>query len=388
MVRFAMLGIIFGMTLSVSAAVPSRNIDITAPDGIVLKATYYGTANPGPVVLLLHMCNSNRKAWEPVARQLSSAGINALTLDYRGFGESAGERFEDDAQKQQKMRDEKWPGDIDAAFAYLAAQSGVDKSRIGVAGGSCGVNQAVQFARRHPEVKSVVLLAGSTNREGLNFLQQATFPIFTAAAADDQYIEDAPGLMKWMADLSGNSQNRFLGFETGKHGTEIFGPHPELPQKIVAWYEETLKPPAAGQRPALRKTPASEIWPALNEPALNESGLNLAERLVEDVRRRDPKANPVPELVVAELGYERLQAGQATAAIQLFRLWAEIYPSSANAYDSLGDAYLAGGENRQALEASRKALELLPGDHSPESFKTILRKDIEQKIEKLTAKHQ
>src|SRR4030095_10171505 len=96
---------------------PPREPDITAPDGTMLKATYYAAAKPGPGVLLLHMCNSNRKAWEPVASQLGAAGIHALALDYRGFGESKGDRFENDFQKQQQVVNEKWPGDIDAALA-------------------------------------------------------------------------------------------------------------------------------------------------------------------------------------------------------------------------------------------------------------------------------
>src|SRR5262245_53279876 len=68
-----------------AADAPPRDADVTAPDGTVLKATYYAAVKPGPGVLLLHMCNSNRKAWEPVGRQLSVAGIHALALDYRGF---------------------------------------------------------------------------------------------------------------------------------------------------------------------------------------------------------------------------------------------------------------------------------------------------------------
>ena len=135
---------------AIAAEAPPRDADIIAPDGTMLKATYFAAAKPGPGVLLLHMCNSNRKAWEPLARQLGAAGIHALALDYRGFGESKGEWFENDFQKQQQVVNEKWPGDIDAALAFLRGQVGVDKSRIGAAGGSCGVNQAVLVASPAP----------------------------------------------------------------------------------------------------------------------------------------------------------------------------------------------------------------------------------------------
>src|SRR5688500_15128590 len=71
-----------------------RDVTIRAADGVDLKATYYAAAQPGPAVLLLHMCNSTRKSWEPLAPQLAAAGIHALSVDYRGFGESGGERFD------------------------------------------------------------------------------------------------------------------------------------------------------------------------------------------------------------------------------------------------------------------------------------------------------
>ena len=230
------------LSIASAATPPSRTVDITAPDGTVLEATYYPADRPGPAVMLLHMCNTTRASWDPVGRQLSAAGIHALALDYRGFGESAGERFDAQTpQARQQAITESWPGDIDAALAYLVAQPGVDKTRIGAGGGSCGVGQAVGLAERHREVKSLVLLAGGPDARGRTFLQQASWlPIFAAAAADDQFDADAPRSMQWLLDLSGNPRNRFVGFEDGRHGTEIFGPHPELPRQIVAWYVETL----------------------------------------------------------------------------------------------------------------------------------------------------
>ena len=138
------------------AAPPARDVTLTAADGTPLKATYYAAAQPGPAVLLLHMCNTTRKSWEPLAPQLAAAGIHALAVDYRGFGESGGDRADTLApQDAQRIITEKWPGDIDKAYEFLLAQPGVNKARVGAAGGSCGVNQAVRFARRHPEVSSL-----------------------------------------------------------------------------------------------------------------------------------------------------------------------------------------------------------------------------------------
>jgi dienelactone hydrolase len=379
--------LLFLVTLPAFGAQPAapRDVDITAPDGIKLKATYYAAGKPGPGVLLLHMCNSNRKAWEPVASQLSAEGIHALTLDYRGYGESQGERidFRKDPQKLQQVQTRKFPGDIEAAYTYLLSQPGVDKARIGAGGGSCGVGFAVEVARRHPEVKSLALLAGPTNGAGLKFLQSNPWlPVFTAAAADDEFDSNAPQNMQWLAEISGNPRNKFVGFKDGKHGTEIFGPHPELPREIVAWYVQTLlKAPAEPKaHVAIKKTPAWEFWSLAQEPGR----VPKAVQMFHEARKRDPQAFLFPEGPLNLLGYEHLQTKQTKEAVELFKLNTEAYPNSANAYDSLGDGYMADGQNERAIAAAQKALELLPADKNvPEPFKKLVQQSAEGKLQKL-----
>ena len=107
-----------------------------------------------------------------------------------------------------------------------------------------------------------MLLAGPLDAEGLTFVTETSWlPIFAAAADDDQYDDDAPGLMQWILAMSGNPRNKFSGFKDGKHGTEIFGPHPELPKQIVAWYDDTLvKRPADPKAPVkVKNTPGAAI---------------------------------------------------------------------------------------------------------------------------------
>src|SRR4029077_15903753 len=65
-----------------------RVVDLKAADGTILKASYFAAAKPGPGVLLLHQSNRTRRGWDDVGTQLAAAGINTLTLDMRGFGES------------------------------------------------------------------------------------------------------------------------------------------------------------------------------------------------------------------------------------------------------------------------------------------------------------
>jgi predicted alpha/beta hydrolase len=145
----------------VSFAEPTKSVprvvDIKTADGTILKGTYFAAAKPGPGVLLLHQVNRDRKSWEGVATQLASAGINTLTLDMRGIGESGGIRWEKMTNGELDKHWRGWPEDVDAALEFLRSQPGINRDVIGLGGaGLLGVDNSVEAARRHPaEVKSL-----------------------------------------------------------------------------------------------------------------------------------------------------------------------------------------------------------------------------------------
>ncbi|HXM14466.1 MAG TPA: hypothetical protein VN933_04440, partial [Candidatus Eremiobacteraceae bacterium] len=69
-----------------------RIVDLKAADSTQLKATFFPAAKPGPGVILFHQSNRTRASWDNVGQQLAAAGINALSVDERGYGESAGKK--------------------------------------------------------------------------------------------------------------------------------------------------------------------------------------------------------------------------------------------------------------------------------------------------------
>src|SRR5215207_8432128 len=169
-----MKNFIFALVLALSATAVAAQTPVTlkSSDGITLKATYYPAAKPGPGIVLLHQCNQDRRAWSAFASRAAGRGYHVITMDYRGFGESEGPRNPDAAEQQSTVA-QKWPGDVDAAFTWLQAQPGVDKNRIGAAGASCGVNQAVLLSSRHPEVKSLALLSGGVTPAARSHVQKS-----------------------------------------------------------------------------------------------------------------------------------------------------------------------------------------------------------------------
>jgi len=64
------------------------------------------------------------------------------------------------------------------------------------------------------------------------------------------------------------------------------------------------------------------------------------------------------------LGYQRLGEGDVDGAVLVFRKNAELFPESANVYDSLGEAYAERGDTRLAIENYEQSLELNPGNQN------------------------
>ena len=213
-VRLALALTFCAVHFAAGAPVTGQPARLAAPDGTKLAATFYPASRPGPGILLLHQCNRDRTSWNALAADLAAKGFHVLTLDYRGYGESGGTPFNDiPFQKRVRITTEKWPGDIDVAFAYLRAQPGVRPDAIGAGGASCGVNNSIQLSLRHPEVKSLVLLSGDTDRKGRQHLKRASaLPILFAAADDDG---DVVSVMTWIDASSGNKANRFLEYPKG-----------------------------------------------------------------------------------------------------------------------------------------------------------------------------
>jgi dienelactone hydrolase len=377
------LGLFFGGSFAVSAAtVPGRPVELKASDGTKLAATYFPAASPGPGIMLFHQCNKDRSTWNALAAELASRGFHVLTMDYRGYGESGGTRYTELTFPQQREAGQKWPGDVDVAYAYLKSQPGVRSDVIGAGGASCGVNQSIQLARRHPEVKSLVLLSGNTDRQGRQHLKSAsTLPLFLASADDD---DGAVELMAWLDATSGNPVNKFVEYKTGGHGTEMFAPHPDLPKDIVAWYEATLlgkgNVVAASNRSRPPIGPTVRVLMLMDEPG----GPARAVEFLAAERKKDPKSPVLEAGFVNRIGYQALEFQDPKSAIAILKMNVEANPGSANAWDSLGDAYLAAGQKDEARQAAEKAIALLPADKSAnDDLRKAIRESAQGKLDQL-----
>jgi len=357
-------------------------VTLQAPDGVRLAATYFPAGKPGPALLLLHQCNRDRTSWNALATAAAARGYHVLTLDFRGYGESGGPRFKS-FQDQRPTMQEKWPGDVEAAIAWLIVQENVDRTRLALAGASCGVHQAIHAAQRRAEVKTLVLLSGDTSPEGRTYLARADLlPLFSAASRNDGDVVD---LMRWTAGFSRNAQNTFTEFKAAGHGTDMLASERRLEPAVLDWLDAHLRNaretapgiPAVPSKP----TVVEEFWTAITGPG----GLDRAWRIYDLERRRpDSKVTLFPEFEMNAHGARRLQAGHPEEAVAIFRMTADAYPRSANAYDRLSEALMAAGERKEALRAAEEGLRVLGRDKTmADEFKKLLRESLDRKVRDL-----
>jgi tetratricopeptide (TPR) repeat protein len=97
--------------------------------------------------------------------------------------------------------------------------------------------------------------------------------------------------------------------------------------------------------------------------ALVESaGIRSAMDRFRAARQVDPQAPIFEERAVNQLGYQLMNDSRRAEAIEVFTANTELYPTSANTYDSLSEAYETMGDSANAIRFSRRTLEVAPAE--------------------------
>lgn len=103
-----------------------------------------------PAVVVMHGWGGNAALMLPLARPLHAAGYATLFVDARCHGASDDDTF---------ASLPRFAEDTEHAFAWLAAQPGVDAARIALLGHSVGAGAVLFAATRTPQVAAVVSVA-------------------------------------------------------------------------------------------------------------------------------------------------------------------------------------------------------------------------------------
>ena len=206
-----------------------RDVRIPSFDGMQLAATYYAPGAPGPAVVLFRNCDQGRASMEGFARKLAARGAHVVVYDYRG------------AQAAGRSWRETRSADADRVYNWLASQPGVDRSRLGVVGGSCGVALALDFAVSHAEqVKGIVLLSGPSDSTQRAFIARtASIGVLGAASVEEGA---AVGYIEPVVRASTNRTSRMVVLKGAGHGTEILKGSASFEATALDWIDRRLAP--------------------------------------------------------------------------------------------------------------------------------------------------
>jgi alpha-beta hydrolase superfamily lysophospholipase len=215
------------LALPAPAAAAPLPVSLRASDGLVLRASWYPAARrSGSAVLLLHEMCGNRNAWAPFLADLSAAGVDALAVDLRGFGETGGAM--------------QWSGEVADARAWLGwlrAQAGVE--RVGTLGAGLGAKLALVACAAEPRCLAAAALSpyGKFTPAELDFRDRAVFLV--GVRGDD--VKSALAVRGIAADVQGDATIRLIaGIEPGIAAVAEAG----MLGDVVAWLDHHLRAPS------------------------------------------------------------------------------------------------------------------------------------------------
>jgi predicted alpha/beta superfamily hydrolase/Flp pilus assembly protein TadD len=96
------------------------------------------------------------------------------------------------------------------------------------------------------------------------------------------------------------------------------------------------------------------------EKAINIFGLEQGVKIYNEMSKQKPEGIYFDEREFNSLGYRLITRGMTDAALEVFKMNTELYPESANVYDSLAELYMNQGNKELASKFYKKSLELNP----------------------------
>lgn len=134
-------------------------------DGTIVRGWLHlpDTDGPAPAIVFCPGYSGTRQAafYQPYVAALVEAGIGVLLSDYRGWGDSDGERGVIDPRMQTD--------DLRAGLSYLETRPEIDRARLGLVGVSFGGGHATWINGIDRRVRAAVSISGVG--DGADFLQ-------------------------------------------------------------------------------------------------------------------------------------------------------------------------------------------------------------------------
>jgi dienelactone hydrolase len=171
--------------------------------------------------------------------------------------------------------------DVEAAASWLEEQPGIKKDRIAIAGASVGANVALRYAAMNDDIAAIMLLSPGINYKGVRtddvITSLGSRPLRIMVSRYDAFaFESSKRLVEIRKEAGQVADDKELTVCSGNfHGTEMLARVKELPEKMMAWFQQVLlgivpeppKPAApAAASPATVPAPATTPPPSPVQP--------------------------------------------------------------------------------------------------------------------------
>lgn len=317
--------------------------------------------------------------------------------------------------------------DMEFAIPELRKLPHVDPVSLAALGFSGAGFSQILLAMRHPDVKAVCDLESAIFDDRMMwplyrgwgydvaalrvpFLHTYSVPLSAREsriadfenmryATRYRYLVDVPGIHHWDFATEGMAASAVLK-NRGEHNERLRQAFETTNRYVLAFFDAYVKgdaealsflrtAPEANGIPAglvtIRELPAVPAAPTTEAfgRILIEQGVDRGMAMFDEARKQDPEAALFRENDLNVLGYRLLRQQKHTEAIAIFRKAVELFPTSANPYDSLSEALEAAGNRAEAMEVAKKGLEVLARQDLPEASRDQLRELLEKRIERL-----
>jgi dienelactone hydrolase len=229
----------------------AADLTLMSPDKFPLKADYYQSKKNAQsptnrAVLMLHQCNYNRTMYNNIGEQFAQQGIHALSLDFRGFGESINDEFnvkmlrklpKNERSEAWSRISSHWPADVQLAFDYLKDKVG-DSGKVGIIGASCGGSQAITLSEKE-NISAISFFSSSQRDEnivryGKTLVEKPTLII--ASEDDGRTFTSAQQLFS----KAKHPSSKMISYKGNMHGYPLLDADKQLERTIVAWFDNSL----------------------------------------------------------------------------------------------------------------------------------------------------
>jgi tetratricopeptide (TPR) repeat protein len=213
------------------------------------------------------------------------------------------------------------------------------------------------------------------------------------------YLVDAPGIHHWDFATEGMLASTVLG-NRGANGPRLRQAFETTNRYLLAFFNAYVKGDQ-GELAFLRRDPAANgapsglatirelaaIRPAPSAEELDQliraKGLDSAMKVFATAQRDDPTALLFEERTLNSLGYRLFRNGKQPEGIAIFRENVRLHPASSNVYDSLAEALETMGNRAEAIDASRKGLEVLEREGLPADRRAQVKQLFDDRLKRL-----